>query len=56
MPPKKKSMVWKFYEKIDDRKSKCKLCQKEIKSNGNTTNMMGRIRNVHKSAYSEIDS
>lgn len=54
MAPKKKSLVWKFYEKIDDNKSKCKLCQKIIKSTGNTTNLIGHIRNVHKAAYMEI--
>lgn len=54
MAPKKKSLVWKFYEKIDDSKSKCKLCQKIIKCTGNTTNLFGHIRNVHKAAYMEI--
>lgn len=54
MAPKKKSLVWKFYEKIDDNKSKCKLCQKIIKCTGNTTNLFGHIRNVHKAAYMEI--
>lgn len=54
MPPKKKSQVWKYYDKIDDNKSKCKLCQKVIKCTGNTTNLFGHIRNVHKAAYIEI--
>lgn len=54
MAPKKKSLVWKFYEKICDNKSKCKLCQKIIKCTGNTTNLFGHIRNVHKAAYMEI--
>nr|XP_037877017.1 E3 SUMO-protein ligase ZBED1-like [Bombyx mori] len=54
MGPKKKSSVWQFFNKIDDKKTKCKLCQKEIKSAGNTTNLIGHIRNVHKAAYLEI--
>ncbi|CAH0721911.1 unnamed protein product, partial [Brenthis ino] len=54
MGPKKKSSVWQFFNKIDDKKTKCKLCQKEIKSAGNTTNLIGHVRNVHKAAYLEI--
>ncbi|CAG5031663.1 unnamed protein product [Parnassius apollo] len=54
MAPKKKSLVWKFYDRIDDNKSKCKLCQKVIKCTGNTTNLFGHIRNIHKAAYIEI--
>ncbi|CAD0205153.1 unnamed protein product [Chrysodeixis includens] len=54
MGPKKKSSVWQFFHKIDDKKSKCKLCQKEIKSAGNTTNLIGHIRNIHKAAYLEF--
>ncbi|XP_075213813.1 E3 SUMO-protein ligase ZBED1-like [Lycorma delicatula] len=54
MAPKKKSLVWKFYDRIDDNKSKCKLCQIVIKCTGNTTNLFGHIRNVHKAAYIEI--
>lgn len=54
MGPKKKSSVWQFFNKIDEKKSKCKLCQKDIKSAGNTTNLIGHIRNVHKAAYLEI--
>lgn len=34
--------------------AKCKLCQKSIKSCGNTTNLIGHIRNVHKLAYREL--
>lgn len=55
MPPKRKSLVWKFYQRIDDRRSKCELCEKEIRTNRNTANLRRHIRIVHKSAYSEID-
>lgn len=48
MPPSKKSKVWKYYEKIDDKTATCKLCQKTIRTAGNTTNLMGHIKNVHK--------
>lgn len=54
MAPTKKSTVWNFFEKIDDKTGKCQLCQKNIKSAGNTTNLMGHIRNVHKAAYLQI--
>lgn len=53
MAPKKISSVWQFFNKIDDKSSKCKLCQRMIRSAGNTTNLLGHIRNVHKS-YLEI--
>ncbi|XP_022904565.2 E3 SUMO-protein ligase ZBED1-like [Onthophagus taurus] len=54
MAPNKKSSVWTVFIKIDEKTAKCKLCQKNIKSAGNTTNLMGHIRNIHKATYLEI--
>lgn len=55
MTPKKKVQYGRF-SKIDEKKSKCKLCQKVIMSSGNTTNLIGHIHNVHKAAYSDYFS
>ncbi|KAF2880303.1 hypothetical protein ILUMI_25861 [Ignelater luminosus] len=58
MAPSKKSCVWKFYDKIEgaSNSAKCKLCQKSIKSCGNTTNLIGHIKNVHKAAFRELNN
>lgn len=54
MAPNKKSKVWNYFEKLDDKTAKCKLCQKTIRSAGNTTNLMGHIKNMHKAVNLEI--
>lgn len=54
-PSKKKktcSDVWKFYIKTSGG-GKCKLCGKEIKSCGNTTNLMNHFRRKHKQEKGE---
>lgn len=51
MGPKKKSSVRQFFNKIVDKKSKCALYQKNIKSTGNTTSFIGHIRNIHWNQY-----
>ncbi|KAF2892451.1 hypothetical protein ILUMI_13722, partial [Ignelater luminosus] len=58
MAPSKKSCVWKFYDKIEgaSNSAKCKLCQKSIKSCGNTTNLIGHIKNVYKVAFRELNN
>lgn len=38
------SVVWKYYEKIDKQTSRCKLCFKNIKSSGNTTNLNKHLK------------
>ncbi|XP_046975191.1 E3 SUMO-protein ligase ZBED1-like [Vanessa cardui] len=58
MAPSKKSDVWRFYDKTEENKNsaKCRLCQKFIKSCGNTTNLIGHLKNIHKAAYQEISN
>lgn len=50
--------MWKFYNKIagHSNSGKCSLCQKIIKSSGNTTNLIGHIKNIHKAAFRELNS
>lgn len=57
MAPSKKSGVWQFYDKPegDSNSTKCRLCQKVIKSCGNTTNLIGHIKNKHKAAFREFN-
>lgn len=54
MAPNKKSIVWKYYEKNDEKTARCKLCQKIVKTAGNTSNAMAHIKNIHKAVYLEI--
>lgn len=57
MAPSKKSGVWQFYDKPegDSNSAKCRLCQKVIKSCGNTTNLIGHLKNIHKAAFREFN-
>lgn len=58
MAPSKKSDVWRFFDKTEENKNsaKCRLCQKFIKSCGNTTNLIGHLKNIHKAAYQEFSN
>ncbi|XP_072939812.1 E3 SUMO-protein ligase ZBED1-like [Epargyreus clarus] len=57
MAPPKKSHVWKFFTKIEGNEKlvKCKICQKTLKSCGNTSNLLCHAKNIHKAAYLEIN-
>lgn len=54
MAPNKKSIVWQYYEKNDEKTARCKLCQKNVKTTGNTSNAMAHIKNIHKAIYLEV--
>ncbi|XP_022823347.1 zinc finger BED domain-containing protein 1-like [Spodoptera litura] len=56
--PSQKSDVWRFFDKTEENKNsaKCRLCQKFIKSCGNTTNLIGHLKNIHKAAYQEFSN
>lgn len=43
---RKKSNCWLFYTKTE-KGGACKLCQKEIISNGNTTNLLNHLKRKH---------
>lgn len=57
MAPAKKSHVWKFFTKIEASASlvKCKICQKTIKSCGNTSNLLSHVKNIHKAAVLDMN-
>ncbi|XP_074115784.1 E3 SUMO-protein ligase ZBED1-like [Cotesia typhae] len=57
-PSKKSDDVWRFFDKTEENKNsaKCRLCQKFIKSCGNTTNLIGHLKNIHKAAYQEFSN
>lgn len=43
MPPIK-SNLWKFFEKRNSNFALCKVCLKEIKTSGNTSNMAKHLK------------
>lgn len=44
----RKSACWKYFTKSDDAKYvKCKVCHKEFKFFGNTTNLNSHIKRMH---------
>ncbi|KAH9634429.1 hypothetical protein HF086_008263 [Spodoptera exigua] len=57
MAPPKKSHVWKFFTKIEGNENlvKCKICQKQIKSCGNTSNLFSHVKNIHKAAFLDMN-
>lgn len=39
MPPKLKSDLWRYFNKISDKVAECKYCGKHVKTSGNTSNL-----------------
>ncbi|XP_036320331.1 zinc finger BED domain-containing protein 4-like [Rhagoletis pomonella] len=59
MPPNKlKSRIWNYFTKIGDREAVCKICNKNLKTPGNTTNLRGHLDKVHSQQWenSEVPS
>lgn len=46
------SGVWKHFTKINEKDAQCKICKKNVKSSGNTTNLKLHLQRKHKSAES----
>jgi hypothetical protein len=44
----KASVVWKYFHKSGDGSTTCKLCGKQLKTSGNTSNLLGHITRLHK--------
>ncbi|WAR01040.1 hypothetical protein MAR_025412 [Mya arenaria] len=44
----RKSKVWSFFSKTNDKKAVCKICKAEVASSGCTTNMSTHLRRHHK--------
>ncbi|BFF94092.1 zinc finger BED domain-containing protein 4 [Drosophila madeirensis] len=42
-----RSKVWKYYDKIDNTTAQCQLCERIIKTSGNTSNLMKHMK-THK--------
>lgn len=52
---KQKSIVWKYFTKTGGHKfSQCNLCDKIIKTSGNTTNLKCHLRNKHRDEISDV--
>jgi len=45
---KSKSEVWKYFEKKNNGNAMCKVCGKLLRTSGNTSNLMGHLKKVHK--------
>ncbi|XP_039968185.1 uncharacterized protein LOC120779903 [Bactrocera tryoni] len=48
LPSKLKSKVWSFFIRNSDASATCKLCNKKLKTTGNTSNLRCHVENVHK--------
>lgn len=42
-----RSIVWKYFEPLDESRAKCKVCQSTVKTAKNTTNLFAHLRNKH---------
>lgn len=41
-----KAQIWKYFIKIDGG-GKCKICDKDIKTKNNTTNLHNHFKSIH---------
>lgn len=46
-PNKLTSKVWNYFKRNNDTSATCKLCNKCLRTSGNTTNLRGHIEKVH---------
>ncbi|EDV58642.2 zinc finger BED domain-containing protein 1 [Drosophila erecta] len=44
MPTMSRSKIWRFYDKLDRNSAQCQLCEKVIKTCGNTSNLMKHMK------------
>lgn len=51
---RKKSVVWKFFNKLDDKFVKCTMCNKEYKYSGNTTNLNDHLKRKHEKELTKV--
>lgn len=51
----KKSTIWNYFKKVDnDKVATCKICNKSLKTSGNTTNLRGHIEKIHSDVIQEL--
>ncbi|XP_046800992.1 E3 SUMO-protein ligase ZBED1-like [Lucilia cuprina] len=56
MPPNKlKSKIWTYFNKAGDKEAVCKICNKTLKTSGNTSNLRGHLENVHSQQLADED-
>uniref|UniRef100_A0A1B6KMC0 BED-type domain-containing protein n=1 Tax=Graphocephala atropunctata TaxID=36148 RepID=A0A1B6KMC0_9HEMI len=55
MAPKKKSIVWKHFDKINIDTSVCRHCGKHIKAHSSTTNLISHLKSLHSDSLIEND-
>ncbi|KAF2895663.1 hypothetical protein ILUMI_10522 [Ignelater luminosus] len=56
MPPNKlKSKIWNYFNKTGDKEAVCKICNKNLKTSGNTTNLRGHLENVHSQQWQDSE-
>ena len=53
-PISKCSKVWKYFSKCEGG-AKCKICQRYVKTTGNTTNLIAHIKRNHHGIFDGID-
>lgn len=52
---KNKSIVWNYFIRCENG-GKCKICQVNVKSSGNTTNLKNHLKRKHKEDISIMDN
>lgn len=50
---KSKSRVWLYFRKNSEKSATCKICNKELKTSGNTTNLKTHLDRIHKNEIQE---
>lgn len=53
-PNKLKSKIWNYFKKTGDKAAICKICNKSLKTSGNTSNLRGHLEKVHSQQLEEL--
>lgn len=57
MPPNKlKSKIWNYFNKIGEKEAVCKICNKNLKTSGNTSNLRGHLEKVHLQQWQDTET
>lgn len=51
---KLKSKIWNYFTKIGDNKAVCKICEKTLKTSGNTSNLRCHLEKVHSLKWGDV--
>ena len=49
-----RSPIWRFFEPVDVKNTKCLLCESLYRNSGNTTNLIDHLKRRHRNSYARF--